>query len=188
MSEWESRGWVDPEIKCAFHWEKKERKLSRCLNTRRKRRREWRLAGRRARPPDSRAQPTPTSVCNQPAICCSISNHLTWEVEWVATSSASAAVEWQADRRTDGRGRSMSMHLFKISLPPARPTARPTNEQPRPTAQGAREAIHNNVDHEMIKRFLVCVRPRPRLCARAKQKLEGKALCAWWKTICSARL
>ena len=70
------------------------------------------------------------------------------------------------------------MHLFKISLPPARPTARPTNEQPRPTAQGAREAIHNNVDHEMIKRFLVCVRPRPRLCARAKQKLEGKALCA----------
>ena len=80
-----------------------------------------------------------------------------------------SAVEWQAD------GQSMSMHLFKISLPTVRPTDRDrprpaaapadratTEERTTPTAQGAREAIHNNVDHEMIKRFLVCVRPRAR--------------------------
>ena len=88
-----------------------------------------------------------------------------------------SAVEWQAD------GQSMSMHLFKISLPTVRPTDRPrpaaapadratTEERTTPTAQGAREAIHNNVDHEMIKRFLVCVRPRPH-SARRSLALQG---------------
>ena len=68
-----------------------------------------------------------------------------------------SAVEWQAD------GQSMSMHLFKISLPTDRPTDRDraTDERTTPTDRTGREgeAIHNNVDHEMIKRFLVSVHP-----------------------------
>ena len=129
-------------------------------------------AGRASRPPARLQSPTNPNFCLQST--CNMLQHFKPFNLGGRVSGDVVRVRSGAD----GRGRSMSMHLFKISLPPARPTARPTNEQPRPTAQGAREAIHNNVDHEMIKRFLVCVRPRPRLCARAKQKLEGKALCA----------
>ena len=135
-------------------------------------------AGRATRPPARLQSPTNPNFCLQST--CNMLQHfkpfnLGGRVSGDVVRVRSGGM---ASRQTDGRTRTEHVNASLQNFITARPPARPTNEQRRPTAQGAREAIHNNVDHEMIKRFLVCVRPRPRLCARAKQKLEGKALCA----------
>ena len=72
-----------------------------------------------------------------------------------------------ASRRTEHVNASLQNFITDRPTDRPRPAAAPadratTEERTTPTAQGAREAIHNNVDHEMIKRFLVCVRPRAR--------------------------
>ena len=87
--------------------------------------------------------------------------------------SGDAALEWQSRRQTDGAACqciSSKFHYRPTGRPTDRPTDRTTDERTTPTAQGAREAIHNNVDHEMIKRFLVCVRPHS---ARRSLALQG---------------
>ena len=68
-----------------------------------------------------------------------------------------------ASRRTEHVNASLQNFITDRPTDRPRPADRATTEErTTPTAQGAREAIHNNVDHEMIKRFLVCVRPRAR--------------------------